>query len=174
MDRLGKEELRKESASYLDKASGVILAEYRGLSVAEVTELRVELKKVDASVKVIKNRLVKKAIEVDGVDGYDSLNDLLKGPICTIFAYGDAAAACKAVLEFGKNHPNFKISGGVVDKSAVTAEDLKALADLPSKEVLLGQIVGSLVAPHRGLLGVMNGVSRQLVQVINAIKDTKS
>ncbi len=61
-----------------------------------------------------------------------------------------------------------------MDGSALEKEQLKAIADLPSKEVLLGQIVGSIVAPHRGLLGVLNGVNRNLVQVINAIKDTKS
>ena len=77
-------------------------------------------------------------------------------------------------MDFEKDHPSFKVAGGVVDSSAVGPAELKALADLPSKDVLLGQIVGSLVAPHRGLMGVMNGVSRQLVQVINAIKDTKS
>ena len=168
-----KEALRVQSAEKLGKASGVILAEYRGLSAGEIAQLRVELRKVDAQAEVIKNRIVRKAVEKDKPE-YGSLSELLKGPLCTIFAYGDAAAACKTVLDFEKDHPSFKVAGGVVDSSAVGPAELKALADLPSKDVLLGQIVGSLVAPHRGLMGVMNGVSRQLVQVINAIKDTKS
>ena len=78
------------------------------------------------------------------------------------------------MLEFSKGHGNLKVTAGHMEGAVLSAEELKAIADLPSKEVLLGQIVGSIVAPHRGLLGVLNGVSRNLVQVINAIKDKKS
>lgn len=172
MDRQGKENLRKETADALGKVSAVILAEYRGLSVADVTNLRVELRKSDAVFKVVKNRVVKKAIELEQPD-FGQISDDFKGPIGVVYAFGDAAQTTKTALEFGKDHPEFVVKGGFFDKNRVSENELKAIADLPSKEVLLGQIVGSLVSPHRGLLGVLNGVSRQLVQVINAIKDTK-
>ena len=78
------------------------------------------------------------------------------------------------LLDFAKAHDKLKVTAGHMEGSVVSTDQLKAIADLPSKEVLLGQIVGSMVSPHRGLLGVLNGVSRNLVQVINAIKDKKS
>src|SRR5690606_16796794 len=98
----------------------------------------------------------------------------LTGPVGVVFIKGDAAATAKTVLEFAKDKDAFQVRGGLMDGAAVSLNELKAIADLPSKDVLLAQIVGSLVSPHRGLLAVLNGVPRQLVQVINAIKDTKT
>lgn len=173
MDRQGKAKLKDEVAERLEKANAVIIAEYRGLTVEEMTGLRVQLRKAGAEFRVFKNRIAKKAID-DKLHHLKDLNPSLKGPIGLICSYGDAAQTAKAVLEFGKDHPNLVVTCGFMDKSTVTADELKALADLPSKDVLLAQIIGSLVAPHRGLLGVLNGVNRNLVQVINAIKDKKS
>ncbi|SME87962.1 50S ribosomal protein L10 [Pseudobacteriovorax antillogorgiicola] len=173
MDRQGKEQLKNDLAEKFSKSSAVIVAEYRGMTVEEVTDLRVKLREVSAEFKVIKNRIAKKAIEAEVTDMKD-LSDKLVGPIGIVCAYGDSAQATKTVLEFAKGNPNLKVTAGHMEGSVVNTDELKAIADLPSKEVLLGQIVGSLVAPHRGLLGVLNGVSRNLVQVINAIKDKKS
>ncbi len=171
-DRATKHALKDELTDRFSKASAAIVAEYRGMTVAELTELRTELRKIDGEFKVINNRIAKKAIE-DGVPAVEPLKDLLTGPIGVVYMYGDAAAGAKTVLKYAKGNEKFKVSGGVMEGNKLSESDLKALSDLPSKEVLLGQIVGSLVSPHRGLLGVLNGVSRNLVQVINAIKDTK-
>lgn len=173
MDRLGKSQLKDAMAEKFSKSNAVIVAEYRGLTVEEVTELRVKLREADAEFKVIKNRIAKKAIDDDVAEMKD-LSDKLVGPVAVVCAYGDSAQATKTVLEFAKAHDKLKVTAGHMEGSVLSAEELKAIADLPSKEVLLGQIVGSIVAPHRGLLGVLNGVSRNLVQVINAIKDKKS
>ena len=172
MDRQGKEKVRVEVEGNLNASTGVFVTEYRGLSVEDVTNLRLELRKCDAKFKVYKNRIVKKGIESEATD-YEGLNKDLNGPVGIVYSSGDAASAAKVILKFSKDHEAFKVKCGVVDKSLVSADQLKALADLPSKEVLLGQIVGSLVSPHRGMVSVLAGVSRQLVQVINAIKDTK-
>ena len=173
MDRNGKLQLKEVFAEKLIKSSAIILAEYRGLTVEEVTDLRVKLRSVDAEIKVVKNRVAKKAIQ-DGLDDMKDLSDKFVGPVAMVCAYGDSAQATKTLLEFSKEHPKLKITAGHMEGALVNTDELKAIADLPSKEVLMAQIVGSLVAPHRGLLGVLNGVSRNLVQVINAIKDKKS
>lgn len=172
ISRAKKEALRAEAGDRFNKAGAALVAEYRGLTVAELTELRTELRKVGAEFKVTKNRVLKKAIELDA-EGSTALSDKLVGPVGVLYLYEDVAAGAKVAVEFAKSHEKFVVTGGIMDGAAVTEGDIKAISDLPSKEVLLGQIVGSLVAPHRGLLGVLNGVTRNLVQVINAIKDTK-
>jgi len=173
MDRQGKNQLRQSFAEKFQKSNALIIAEYRGLTVAEVTELRVKLRDASAEFKVIKNRVAKKAVESD-VEELKDLSKAFVGPIGLVCAYGDSAQATKTVLDFAKDHPHLVVKAGHMDGALVSTDELKAIADLPSKEVLLGQIVGSIVAPHRGLLGVLNGVSRNLVQVLNAIKDKKS
>jgi large subunit ribosomal protein L10 len=174
MDRAQKAALRESLAERFEKANGAVVAEYRGLSVAELTELRVKLRAAGAEFKVLKNRVAKKAIEAKSPKTAAILNDL-KGPIGLVLISGDFAAATKSLLEFGKDRAElFKITAGVMDAKRVSLDDLKAISELPSKEVLLGRIVGTLVSPHRGLLNVLNGVPRNLVQVINAIKDKKN
>jgi large subunit ribosomal protein L10 len=172
-DRAAKQVVRENIKGCLGRANAAIVSEYRGLTVAELTELRIELRKVDSEFRVINNRIAKKAVE-DGLTDIEPMKDLLKGPVGVVYLYGDAAAGAKAVLKFAKTNEKFKVTGGVMEGSRLSENDLKALADLPSKEVLLAQIIGTLVAPHRGILGVLNGVTRNLVQVINAIKDKKA
>lgn len=172
-NRKKKEELRLVIAERMNKAQAAFVAEYRGLTVAELTELRTELRKCDAEFKVIKNRVAKKALETEASESAP-MSDSLTGPVGVIYSYGDLAAGAKVAVEFAKSHDKFKITGGVLDGKALTDADIKSISDLPSKETLLTQIVSSLVSPHRGLLGVLNGVNRNLVQVINAIKDKKT
>jgi large subunit ribosomal protein L10 len=173
MDRKGKEALREVAEGRFEKANAAVLAEYRGLTVASLTELRKALKKVNGEFRIVKNRVAKKAVEGNAQDA-KALADSLKGPVGIAFLYGDAAAGAKALSDFEKNNELFKITAGVMDSKKLSANDVKAIASLPSKEVLLGQIVGLLVSPHRGILGVLNGVPRNLVQVINAIKEKKN
>ncbi len=173
MDRQGKAKLRESAAESFKKANAVIVAEYRGLTVEEMTALRRELRKANATFNIIKNRIAKKAIESD-VPAMNVINANLKGPIGLVCAYGDAAQATKTMLEFEKEHPNLKVTAGFMEEVNYSVSQLKALADLPSKEVLLSKLVGSLVSPHRGLLGVMTGVHRQLLTVLNGIKDKKT
>jgi len=173
MDRQGKQQLRQEFSERFNKSGAIIVAEYRGLTVEQVTNLRIKLREASAEFKVIKNRVAKKAISEEA-QHLSELSANLKGPIGVVCAFGDTAQAMKAALEFEKTNPNFVVTAGHMEGAVVSKEQIKAIADLPSKEVLLAQIIGSLVAPHRGLLGVLNGVSRNLVQVINAIKDKKA
>jgi large subunit ribosomal protein L10 len=173
MDKKAKEALRIKFEDKFEKATAAIIAEYRGLTVADLTELRRALRKVKGEFKVLKNRVARKAVQGKSKDFGDLSNDL-KGPIGVAYLYGDAAAGAKALVEFEKSKELFKITAGVMESKGISAAQVKAIADLPSKEVLLGQLVGLLVSPHRGLLGVINAVPRSLVQVINAIKEKKS
>lgn len=174
MDRAQKAALGESFAKRFEKAGGAVIAEYRGLSVTELTDLRVKLRAAGAEFLVLKNRVAKKAIEAKSPKTAAILGDL-KGPIGVALIGGDFAAATKSLLEFGKDRPElFRVTAGVMDAKRVSLDDLKVIAELPSKEVLLGRIVGTLVSPHRGLLNVLSGVPRNLVQVINAIKEAKN
>ncbi len=172
MSKQAKGALREQVSKRLEKANAAIIAEYRGLTVAELTDLRVRLREVNAEFKVIKNRVAKVAIR-DTAPHVAPIVDKLKGPIGLVIAYGDPAPVAKRVLEFSKEKEAFKVTSGVFEGKSLSAADLKVIADLPTREVLLARLIGTLVAPHRGLLGVLNGVPRQLVQVINAIKEKK-
>ena len=170
--KAAKGKIKDAVAEKFGKANAAIVAEYAGMTMEQLTELRCSLRESGAEFQVMKNRIAKIAIKESAPDK-EPLSEHLKGPIGVAFLYDDAAAGTKAVLKFEKDFEKFKVTGGVMDGKSLGAKELKAISDLPSKEVLLGQIVGSLVSPHRGILGVLNGVPRQLVQVINAIKDQK-
>jgi len=173
IDKARKEAMREELAGLFNKATASVIAEYRGITAQELSELRVELRKVNTEFKVIKNRIARKAVEGEASDSV-ALSSKLVGPIGIAYMYGDVAAGTKAMLEFQKSHEKFKVTAGVMEGKVLGPDDLQALSDLPSKEVLLARIIGTLVSPHRGLLHVLNGVGTNLVRVINAIKDTKS
>ena len=173
MSKAAKGALKVDVAERLKKANAAIIAEYRGLTVAQLTELRVKLREAQAEFKIVKNRIAKVAIREE-VPSAAPIVDRLKGPIGLVIVYGDVAQVAKSLIEFGKDKDNFKVTSGVLEGKGVSASDLKAISELPSKEELLARLLGSLVSPHRNLLGVLNGVQRQLVQVLSAVKDKKA
>ena len=171
MDRNAKLQWRESVVQALDKSGAVFLANYSGMTVEELTAMRRELKAVQADFHVVKNTIAQKAVE-----GRDEnvISELFKGQTGVVFAYGDAAAAAKVFSESAKKFEKLKIVGGYMEKSLLTPASVEKLASLPSREVLIGQLIGTMVAPHRGLLSVLNGVPRNLVQVLNAIKEKKA
>lgn len=171
MDRNAKLQWRDSVVEALDKSGAVFLANYSGMTVEELTAMRRELKAVNASFHVVKNTIAQKAVE-----GRDEqvISEYFNGQTGVVFAYGDVAAAAKAFSEAAKKVEKLKITAGYMEKSVLTPESIQTLASLPSREVLIGQLIGTMVAPHRGLLNVLNGVPRNLVQVLNAIKDKKA
>jgi large subunit ribosomal protein L10 len=171
VDRNAKVAWRDELVSKFDKADAVFLAQYAGLTVEDLSALRRELKKVNADFHVVKNTIARKAIEGRGES---VLSPKFKQQTGVVFAAGDVAAAAKIVSETAKKNDKLKVVCGFMENNLIDAKGVDALASLPSKEVLLSRIVGSLVAPHRGLLGVMNGVPRALVIALNAIKEQKA
>ncbi len=171
MDKSGKVSWKSEISTKLDKSLALYVADYAGMTVEELSSLRRELKKADADFCVVKNTIFKKAVLGRSEE---KLSSMLKGQSGVVYAFGDIAAAAKALAENAKKCEKLKVKGGFLDSSVLNAKEVEAIASLPSKEVLLSKIVGSLIAPHRGLLGVMNGVPRAIVSVLNQIKETKT
>ena len=157
-----KLELSEQVKEKISKSQGVIASEFQGITANEIADLRRSLKTAGCEMTVTNNRVYKKAIE--GGDAGD-LAPLLEGPVFLTYLYGDVANGAKALIEFGKSNDKLKIKGGILQGKPLAQNDVKALASLPSKEVLLAKIIGSMVSPHRGLLSVLNGVSPALGQL---------
>ena len=154
----------------LEAADGAIVTEYRGMTVGQIQTLRKSMKAAGGDYKVFKNTLVRRAIADTENAG---LADLLVGPTGIAFVQGDVSAAAKALRDFAKATPTLVLKGGVVDGSVLSAKDLTALADLPSREVLLSMFAGALAAPMRNLAGLMKAVPQSLAYGLAALRDSR-
>lgn len=171
MDRAAKTVWRDDLSASFDKAHAVFLAQFTGMTVEELTNLRRGLRASEAEFQVVKNTIAKKALEGRP---QAMLADLMKGQVGAVFAYGDIAAAAKVLSDEAKKNEKIKIIGGALGEEKLNPAGIQMLASLPSREVLLSRIIGSLVAPHRGILGVLQGVPRAMVSVLNQIKEQKA
>lgn len=161
--------------NFAQKLGGVdasIVAEYAGVSAEDMRQLRRDLRASDSELLVVKNRVAKKILG-DNESAIGDVSDLLQGQVSLTLIKGDVAKATKTLFEFSESHDTFKVSGGVIDSQKCGEAELVAISKLPAKEVLLAKIVGSIVAPHRGIVGVLNGVNSKLVRLIAAIRDKK-
>ncbi len=166
--------MRKEQkTAVVDKLSGAfrkatiaIVSEYRGMSVAETTEVRRKLRAVRGELKVAKNTLIRRAIKDTG---YASLEDKLGGPVGLIISTKDPVELAKTVVGFKDLGEKFKLRGGVVDGAPVTVEQIQALATLPPKEVILAQLVGVLNAHETQLVRLLIEPGSGLVRLLVAI-----
>lgn len=154
----------------LEKAKALIFADYRGLKVSEVTELRAKLRKENSGLKVIKNRLVKKALKALGVT---SLDTYFTGPTAIAWSDLDPVNQAKVMVEFAKTHDKLKLKGGYLDGAEIKAKDIDALSKMPSREVLLARALSSMMSPATNLAGVLAAIPRKVVYAINAIKEQK-
>ena len=137
-----KEEVTK-LANKIKEAKLVLLTDYRGINVEDVTGLRADLRKSNAEYCVIKNNITKRALAEAGIEG---LEDKLVGPTAVIMSNEDYLEPSKTIYEFTKNNEYYKIKGGVIDGKVMTAEEIITLAKLPSKETLLSMLAGALLA----------------------------
>jgi large subunit ribosomal protein L10 len=170
LDRTQKEASVEKLRGDLEPGGHLILAEYRGLTVEELSELRKKVRAVSGRVRVMKNTLVRHA--VNGTDK-DVLNDLLTGPNALVFTKEDPVPLVKAVADASKEYDAVKVKGGVVEGRAVSPEEILRIAELPSREQLLGKMLGSVSAPLQGFMNVCQGVSRNLVYVLEGIRKAK-
>lgn len=170
MAREEKEVLLQEVKDLISSSSAVFAAEYRGLSVAKVTELRRKVKETGNRCKVVKNTLVEVAFRQLGMFFPE---ELLEGPNMFFFATGDPVALAKVLVDFSKENELLKLKGGAMGRSAVSADGIKALSQLPPREVLIAQLVGTFAAPIRNLLSVLSGPMRGLVNVLSRVKEQK-
>jgi large subunit ribosomal protein L10 len=141
----------------------VVLTEYRGLSVQQLGELRKQLRGVAAEYKVIKNRLARIAVKDSGLT---SVKEHLKGPTGLILAREDPVAVAKTLQAFARTNQALVIKAGYVEGQVLAAEGLKALADLPSRDALRGQLVGAIQGPLAQLVGLLTSVQRDLAYVL--------
>ncbi len=139
---LKKEEVSK-LAEKMKEAKLILLTDYRGINVADVTNLRTELRNVSAEYKVIKNNITKRALAECNLEGLD---DKLEGPTAVIMTNEDYLDATKIIYKFSKDNDFYKIKGGVVDGKVMTAEEIITLAKLPSRQDLLSMLAGGLLA----------------------------
>ncbi len=136
-----KEEVSK-LAEKMKEAKLILLTDYRGINVDDVTALRAELRNSNSEYKVIKNNIVRRALEKCGIEG---LEEQLIGPTAIIMDNEDYLAPAKAIYNFSKDNDYYKIKGGVIDGKVMTAEEIITLAKLPSKETLLSMLAGALL-----------------------------
>ena len=168
LDRNAKNAWREDLTQSFDKAQAVFLARYSGMTVEDLTVLRRDLRTHNAKFEVVKNTIAKKANEGRAEA---AIGDMLKGQTGVVFAFGDVAAAAKTLSEAAKKYEKLNLVGGFMENATLYAKAVDKLASLPSREVLLSKIVGSLIAPHRSMLGVLQGVPRAMVSVLNQIKE---
>jgi large subunit ribosomal protein L10 len=154
----------------LDAAEAAILTEYRGLTVAELAALRTALRAAGGDYKVYKNTLVKLAISGGR---HEALAPLLEGPTAIAFVSGEVSAAAKALRDYARTYPNLIIKGGLHGDGFLSTQDLTALADLPSRDVLLAQLAGAIAAPLRQFAGLLQALPRNLAYGLSALLDER-
>ena len=154
----------------LAEARSVYLADFTGVDVESVTRLRRSLRGASADYQVVKNRLAIRAVEKAGLGG---LTDYLTGPTAMAFALDDPVAPAKVLQKFIDEGGKLAIKSGYMDGEVLTAEQVKELSDLPSREELLGRVVGAVQSPIYGLAATLSGLLRNAVCVLAAIEEKK-
>ena len=171
MPNARNQEMMENIKADLDGVTAVWVVDACGLTVKEVEGLRHSIRESGAIMKVYKNTIMKKALaELDLVN----MDTILEGPSAFVFCGEDVAAAAKAVTEFAKENKNLEVKGGMMDGTFVNADEIKAIASLPSKEVLLAQIAGAISGVARGLAVCINGVPSGLARAIQQVADQKA
>ncbi|HHX58462.1 MAG TPA: 50S ribosomal protein L10 [Candidatus Moranbacteria bacterium] len=170
LTRQQKKELVQEITQNIKDSKSVVLCDYKGLTVEELSQLRRDLRQVGSEMKVARKTLIDLAFEENGLS-----MDVKKteGQVGVIYNKEDEVAGAKKTYDFSKSNDNLKILQGALEGKRLTAEEVINLAKLPSKEELLAKVVGSIKSPISGLVNVLGGNLRSLVYVLQAIKDEK-
>lgn len=166
-----KNQVVAELKEKFEKTKGMVMTEYKGMTVAEITELRDQLRSKGIDYKVVKNTLARIASEGTPIE---AAKDQFKGPIGVAMGFDDAAVVAKTVLDFSKKNDKLKIMGGVVDGSLYDEAAMKTIASLPSRDVLLGMMAGTMNAPASKMARLMNATVVQFAYALNALKDKKA
>lgn len=165
-----KKKIVAELQQDFSQAKLVIFTDYRGLTVDEMSELRNQLKTMGAKYQVAKNTLTRFAVKGAGLEGLD---ELTQGPNAIIFAADDLVGPAKLIFDFAKTHKKFEIKGGSLEGKVVDVEGLRNLSKLPSREVLLAQVAGTMAAPMVGFATVLQANLSGLARVLDAIRQQK-
>jgi len=173
MNKAEKVEFGNELKEKFLKANLVIFTNYKGVTASEMDDFRRTLRENNAEVRVVKNNIARKAVAEGFDEDVTKLMDELVGPSLVTFAFGDAAVVAKEISKFAKEHEAMELKPSLMGLKRLEAEDVKALGDLPSREVLLAMLFGTMVAPARDFVSVLAAVPRGLVTVLDAIAKKK-
>jgi large subunit ribosomal protein L10 len=175
MNRVEKADLAKELKEKFDKAQVALFADYKGLTATQADDLRRQLRAHKVEVKVLKNNLAR-LVTKDGHLGEQGkqVMDSVVGPTLVAFAYGDPAAAAKVLHKFATDNQALKIKDSLFGSKRLEASGVEELAKLPSREVLLAKMLGTMNAPVSNFVGVLAAVPRSLLNVLTAIEQKKS
>ncbi|KUO52607.1 MAG: 50S ribosomal protein L10 [Desulfitibacter sp. BRH_c19] len=165
-----KEQTVQEITEKLQNSMTAVITDYRGLNVAQATKLRNELREVNVEYKVLKNTLTKIAAQNMGLE---ELKQYLDGPTAIAFSTEDPVAPAKVLAQFSKNNKALEIKGGVLEGKVVSLDQIIALAELPSREELLAQVVRGMQSPLVGMANVLSGPLRNMVNVLDAVRKEK-
>ncbi len=167
-----KEEILNGIIERLEKSSSAVFVGFNGLTVNEVEELRRVCRDNNLEYLTTKKTLLKIALEKGGLKIED--NEILSNEVAVVFSYGDEVTAPKVVAKFAKNHESAVLKGGILENKMIDLTMVNKLVSIPSREELLAKVVGSLNAPVSGLVTVLKGNLRGLVNALNAIKEQKN
>ena len=158
------------------KASGnnIFITGFQGMTEENLVDLRKKLDEQSAEHRILKNRLFKIISSKVGIVSSDKLDAVLKGSSSFTIGGKDVVSVAKVISEYEKENQKLVIKGGILDGKFITADEVKALASLPSRSELLAKVVGAIAAPLQGLVGVLNAQVSSVVNVISALKDKKS
>lgn len=171
MLRNDKEAVIAEVAQLLTESDNVFVSDYRGLTMAQLSELRAKLRENGAKFRVVKNTLA--GIAADRA-GRGVVRELLTGPTAVTFCGDDLIGAAKALSEFARVHPQLELRGGLLQSSLIDAAGVKALASMPPREVLVAQVVGTMAAPLAGLVTVLQGTISGFVRALNQVAEQRA
>lgn len=171
MKRIEKEQAVGLLSERLKKAQAIILAEYRGLKVSELTEIRREVKKTAGDLHVIKNRLAKRVME--GMDRA-GLTVYLKGPTAIVYTDKDPLELTKVLAKYAETFDPFKLKAGYLGDRAVTVSEIQVLSKLASREELYARLLGAFNAPATHLVRVLNAIPQKVAVVLKEIEKTKA
>jgi large subunit ribosomal protein L10 len=160
-----KEQIVEDLAEKLSRSRGLIMADYRGLTTAELTQLRNKLREEETGFHVVKNSLMRRAMEAAGMPWDDAL---FGGPTAIGFCYEDVPGSAKILVDFSSESKTFSIKGGLLGNAVLSAAQISDLASLPSSEVLIAQVVARVSGPLFGLVNVLSAPLRDLVYVLQA------
>ncbi|MBT9172896.1 MAG: 50S ribosomal protein L10 [Syntrophomonadaceae bacterium] len=169
--REDKQQVVSEVREDLQRAKVAIVTDYRGLNVAQISTLRRALRAEKVKYAVVKNTLARRAARDLGLEALDAYLD---GPTAIAFSFDDPVAPAKVLAKYTKEFDKLQVKGGILQGRPIDQAGVKALADLPPREVLLGQVAGTFAAPMTGFAGALQAVLRKFVGTLQAVRDQKA
>ncbi|NMB11160.1 MAG: 50S ribosomal protein L10 [Firmicutes bacterium] len=170
MVRPEKAAVVEELKDKLSRAQAVVLTDYRGLNVQEITELRRQLREAGVEYKVAKNTLTTIAAKEAALS---ELEQFLSGPTAIAFGYDEPVSAAKIISEFARLHKELEIKGGVLEGNVIDVDAVQALANLPPREELLAMVARAMQGPIAGIANALQGIMRNLVYALDAVREQK-